>query len=432
MLGWLDGLRKWVGALATPTGTAGKKAEPSAAAPSESTSPPSAPPASTPPASADGQTAEERPFEVPVTPEPSGPRPDSPFTPDASVSPSEMPSAELPPVSPSFRKHPFRAFLAFISQSRTLFAAVLLLWALLLYFGLGGLLTSTIDDNPAFRPAEEDLPPGGSVAVAMTSAVLNREVNDHGWVPDDPWFYPTALLDNMPAWQRGVRMAVYRFAAALEARQPTDADLVEAHQALATRPDRWWIGTDWPWLRASSASRYDDAVDHIRNFNARVANGSAPLLRDAATLATMLEHLESALSEGEEALGRHVAGGETVEGKRLGNDEIFYAVRGEAYASMLILAGLREDFAPLIRQRQLSARWATVARSLEATVNINPLVVTVGDPGSLLVKNHLMEQGFAVQRAREQLLALAKDLRTPPPADTQPQSAQTRTRRSTR
>ena len=381
MLGWLDGLRRWVAAQA-----------------------------------AGNQSAGDRPFEVPATPETSGQQTDSPFTPDASVSPSDMPSAELPPVSPGFRKHPFRASLAFIAQSRTLFAAVLLGLLLLLYFGLGGLLNSTIDDNPAFRPAEADLPPGGSVAVAMTSAVLNREVNHHGWTPDDPWFYPTALLDNMPAFQRGIRMAVYRFAAALEARQPTDADLVAAHQELATAPDRWWLGTDWPWVRASAASRYDDAVDHIRNYNARVANGSAPLVRDAATLATMLEHLASALSQGEAALGRHVAGGETVEGERLGNDEIFYAVRGEAYASVLILAGLREDFAPLIRQQQLSARWAAVARSLEATVDINPLVVTVGDPGSLLVKNHLMEQGFAVQRAREQLLALAADLRKAPPA----------------
>lgn len=422
MLGWLDGLRRWVGEQATPKGSATTQGTPSA----------SASPTSAAPASADGQSAEERPFEVPAAPDSPQPRPDSPFTPDASVSPSEMPSAELPPVSPAFRRHPVRAFLAYISQSRPVFAAALAVVVLLLYFGIGGLLASKIDDNPAFRPAEVDLPPGGSVAVAMTSAVLNREVNEHGWTPDNPWFFPSALLDNMPAYQRGIHMAVYRFAAALEARQPADADLVRAHQALATPPERWWLGTDWPWVRTSAASQYDDAVDYIRAYNARVANGSAPLVRDAATLSMMLEHLASALLEGEEALGRHVSGGEAVEGKRLGNDEIFYAVRGEAYASMLILAGLREDFAPLIRQRQLSARWAAAARSLEATVNINPLIVTAGDPGSLLVKNHLMEQGFAVQRAREQLLALAADLRKGLPAAKQRQGAvQTRTQTRT-
>ena len=98
---------------------------------------------------------------------------------------------------------------------------------------------------------------------------------------------------------------------------------------------------------------------------------------------------------------------------------------------MLILAGLREDFAPLIRQQLLSARWAAVARSLEATVGINPLIVTAGDPGSLLVKNHLMEQGFAVQRAREQLLGLAADLRKAQPANRQQDAAQTRTQTRT-
>lgn len=420
MLGWLDGLRRWVGNLAAPKAPARTPSETGANPPA------SRPPASAPPASADGQTPEDRPFEVPTTPEAAPPDPNKPFTPGASVSPSEMPSAELPPVSPAFRRHPFRAFLAFITQSRAIFLATLAVWFLLLYFGMGALLTSNVDDNPAFRPAEEDLPPGGSVAVAMTSAVLNREVNEHSWTPDDPWFFPSAMLNNMPAYQRGIRMAVFRFTAALTTRQPTDADLLEAHDALATPPDRWWIGTDWPWVRASSGSRYDDAVDYIRAYNARVANGSAPSVRDAATLALMLDHLASALSEGEDALVRHVSGDEAVEGRRLGNDEIFYAVRGEAYASMLILAGLREDFAPLIRQRQLSARWAAVARSLEATVGINPLVVTVGDPGSMLVKNHLMEQGFAVQRAREQLLSLAKDLRTAPATTQQQGAAQTR------
>lgn len=366
MLGWLDGLRRWIRTLATPMVAA-------------------------------------------ETPPP--PHSETPLAPEAGAASSGTPGAEAPSAALSFRKHPGRALLAFITGSRTLFLAVLALWFLLIYFGLGALVISRVDDNPAFRPAEADLPPGGSVAVAMTSALIDREVNGHGWVPDDPFFYPTALLDNMPAFQRGIRMAAYRFVTALATRQPTDEDLQEAQEALSVRPDRWWVGTDWPWLRAPAGSRYDDAVDFIRAYNTRIAEGSAPWVRDAPTLALLLEHLANALSEGEQALERHMTGGETIPGKRLGNDEIFYAIRGEAYASLLILSGLREDFAPLIRERELSAEWASVARSLETAVNINPLVVTVGDPGSLLVKNHLMEQGFAVQRARQRLLALAATLR---------------------
>jgi len=340
-----------------------------------------------------------------------------------------MPSAELPPVAPAYRTHPLRSVLAFITQSLPVFITTLAVVFILLYYSLGGLIISTVDDNPAFRPAEADLPPGGSVAVAMTSAVLDREVNVHGWTPDDPWFYPSAFLDNMPAYQSGIRMAVYRFAAALQDRQPDDPDLALAHTELAYPPNRWWIGPDWPWIRTASGSRYDDAIDHIRAYNARVANGSAPLVRDAATLAMMLEHLAGALAEGEGTLDRHLATGEVEDGERMGNDEVFYMVRGEAYASMLILGGLREDFAPLIRQRQLSARWANMARSLEATVAIDPLIVTTGDPGSFLIKNHLMEQGFALQRAKEQLQALAADLRTAQPAQ---QRGTTQTRTQTR
>lgn len=328
------------------------------------------------------------------------------------------------PVALSFRTHPFRATVALISRSRALFAAALVALFLLLYFGLGGLLSSSIDDNLAFRPSAADLPPGGSVAVAMTSAVLDREVNVHGWAADDPWFFPSALADNMPAWQRGLRIAVLRFIAALENRQAEDPDLVRAHEALSYPPDRWWIGAGWPWVRTTSASAYNNAVDAIRSYNARVAGDEVPLTRDAATLAMLLDHLAGALAEGEETLALHVDGNEAAapDGKRLGNDEVFYAVRGEAYATFLILNGLREDFGPLIRQRQLAARWASMARSLEQMVSLNPLIVTAGEPGSFLIKNHLMEQGFALQRTEEQLRALAAELRNgQTQAATQPQ-----------
>lgn len=319
------------------------------------------------------------------------------------------------PVALSFRTHPVRATLALLSRSRAGFAAALVAGFLLLYFGLGGILASTIDDNLAFRPSAADLPPGGSVAVAMASAILDREVNEHGWVPDDPWFYPSALADNMPAWQSGIRMGALRFTAALLARQPQDPDLLKANEALEVRPDRWWIGPGWPWLRATSASTYDDAVDAIRAYNARVAKDGTLLTRDAATLSVLLDDLARALGEAGDRLALHLEGGAAGgDGKRLGNDEIFYAVRGQAYVTSLILNGLREDFGPLIRQRQLAARWASMARSLEQVVDLNPLVVTAGRPGSFLIKNHLMEQGFALQRTEEQLRALAAELRRAP------------------
>lgn len=320
-----------------------------------------------------------------------------------------------PPASVSFRAHPFRALLALVSRTRAGFAAALAAVLLVLYFGLGGLFSGSIDDNLAFRPSAADLPPGGSVAVAMAGAVLDREVNRHGWSPDDPWFYPSALADNRPAWQRGIRTGVLRFVAALNARQPEDPDLMRAREELEIRPDRWWIGTDWPWLRATSASAYRDAVEAIRAYNARVAKGEAPLTRDAATLAGLLENLARALGDARGALALHVEGG-TPEGyaRRPGNDEMFHAVRGEAYVASLILTGLREDFGQTIRQHRLAARWATMARSLEQVVDLDPLVVTAGHPGSFLIKNHLMEQGFALQRTGELLQALAAELRAAP------------------
>lgn len=431
ILGWLDGIRRWINSLAAPQSAATAEAapapEPSAPAPSAEETPIIADAPSDTPADASSDASADASAAAAASPET--------LTPEAGVSPSEAPDAEAPSAVPVGRaplRSPLRSVIAFVTQSLPVFLTTLAVVFLLLYYILGAFIISTVDDNPAFRPAEADLPPGGSVAVAMTSAVLDREVNTHGWTPDDPWFYPSALLQNMPAYQRGIHMAVYRFAAALLNRQPEDPDLALAHAELAYPASRWWIGLDWPWIRTASSSRYDDAIDHIRAYNARVADGSAPLVRDAATLAMMLEHLAGALAEGEETLGRHLAREETASGKSLGNDEVFYMVRGEAYASMLILGGLREDFAPLIRERQLSARWVNMARSLESTVAIDPLIVTAGKPGSFLIKNHLMEQGFALQRAKEQLQALAADLRKAPPAPPQEQQGARQPRPSRR
>ncbi len=45
----------------------------------------------------------------------------------------------------------------------------------------------------------------------MTAALLDRELSDQGWTANDPLFYPTAILDNMPNYQQGMVGALSRF-----------------------------------------------------------------------------------------------------------------------------------------------------------------------------------------------------------------------------
>lgn len=294
------------------------------------------------------------------------------------------------------------------ASGRLAWLAALPVAALFIYFVLGGLLIHKVDTDLAFRPGPADLPPGGSVAVGMASAVLNREVRDHHWTPDDPWFYPTLLLDNMPNFQRGIRYTVLQFTlelkdqvARLRGSGGTDSDLESAFADLSYPPNRWWVGAPWPWVRQSSRSSYLDGVDELRAFNQRLGAGRALYERRADSLDALLNRMALNLGAASAALDQHVSAhrGEWFDNKA---DDIFYDTQGRAYASYLILAGLRQDYADLIRQRQIGNIWAEMMSNLEEVAAVRPLVVMNGERGGFLV-NHLSEQGFALERARNRL-----------------------------
>jgi hypothetical protein len=53
---------------------------------------------------------------------------------------------------------------------------------LLLYYPVGMLITHKIDDNIRFESTTTDMPGNGSRAVAMATALIEREVDLNGWV----------------------------------------------------------------------------------------------------------------------------------------------------------------------------------------------------------------------------------------------------------
>ena len=105
----------------------------------------------------------------------------------------------------------------------------LVLLALLAVYFIGGMLwLHEIDDDPEFA-LESSAPEGGSQAVAVAADLIDREINTHRWVANDPFFMPGALLDNMPNFQQGIIAALSRFGD--RARRPD-----RAHPRL--EPDR--------------------------------------------------------------------------------------------------------------------------------------------------------------------------------------------------
>src|SRR5690606_20692880 len=130
----------------------------------------------------------------------------------------------------------------------------LLLWlagvlalALLLYYPIGMLIVHEIDDDPAFRVPDAAAVEGGSHAVAIAAALIHREVDEHRWTANDPFFLPGAALDNMPNYQQGIISAIGRFAFELvdqigrtRGSSQTDRDLQEASGQLQY-PGNIWV-----------------------------------------------------------------------------------------------------------------------------------------------------------------------------------------------
>ena len=114
-------------------------------------------------------------------------------------------------------------------------AALLVLALIVLWYPVGMVLTNDIRDDLNFGTTDLVVPPNASRAVAVSAALIAREVEDGPWVANDPFFMPGALLDNMPAFQQGIVQALARFTFELtdqigrvRGSSRTDADLQEA------------------------------------------------------------------------------------------------------------------------------------------------------------------------------------------------------------
>jgi hypothetical protein len=321
-----------------------------------------------------------------------------------SVLPGVAPSDSAPPAPVAPKKRRWR-----------LYGAALILPAALLYYGIGGFMLTKIDDSLSFTPSAADLPAKGSRTVAMVSALMDREVNRHGWKPNNPWFYPSAFMDNMPNYQigilttcRSVALELKDHIGRLRGAGGTDVDLEKAYADLSFPPNNWFFSIHPPFIGASSSGFYKDSIKGFRKYNARVASGQAVYEKRADTLRATLDRLALSLGNASSKLDLQVDEGS----KKLidfQSDDIFYDARGQAYASYQILNALRGDYGDLIVNRQLSKLWDDMMEDLKAMVEIDPLYVTNAKPGGL-ISNDLVAQNAKLGLVRSRLREITQIL----------------------
>lgn len=289
---------------------------------------------------------------------------------------------------------------------------------LLVYYPIGMLIEHKVDDNLDFEATGVfAAPPQGSQAIAITTALLNRELKEHSWTPSDPFFKPGALLDRMPAYQIGIVSALARFAVEMtdqvgrtRGSSKMDDDLAEAAGKLKYPADVFFFDRSISILPvASSDSQYKSAIKSLQRYNARLVSGQAVYERRADNLMVVLDRIASDLGSSSAALDDR-----TSEKNRrwmeTDADTLYYDVKGRMYAYYLILRELRKDYADVIREKNLDTAWDQTVRSLGEGAKLRSFWVFNAAPDSQFVPSHLAAEGFYLLRARTQIKELSSIL----------------------
>ncbi len=280
--------------------------------------------------------------------------------------------------------------------------------ALLLYYPIGMIWIHEIDDNPDF--AGKTTAPAQSQMVATMAALIDREVDQHRWTPNDPFFIPSWMLDNMPNYQLGIVAGLSRIAVELtdhigrsRGTSQADPDLDKALGFLKYPGDRWvWDVSVSIWPQQPAEAQYRAARRALLAYNARLANGQAIFERRADNLQAALERIASDVGSMSAVIEQHVKsdGGNMFDMKV---DDIFYNNKGRAYAYYLVLRDLGKDYESIIKERNLTNVWNQMVDSFREAALLQPTVVFNGNADSQFLPAHLVGQGFYLLRARFQL-----------------------------
>ncbi len=278
------------------------------------------------------------------------------------------------------------------------------------YYPIGMALTHAIDDDIGFEAGIEDKIEGGSRAVSIATALIDREVGQHRWVANDPWFLAPAALDNMPNYQQGIIGALARFAFELtdqigrtRGSSHTDENLQEASGQLQYAGNVWLFDFSTSLAPTTpSESRYQKARRSLIDYNRRVAEGSATFERRADNLMATLDRFALDLGASSAVLDEHLAmhSGGLFDFRA---DDLFYGVKGQIYAYYLLLRELRLDYANVISERELQKAWTEMLESMRHGAELSPWVVINGAPDAAILPSHLAGQGFYLMRARTKL-----------------------------
>ncbi len=242
--------------------------------------------------------------------------------------------------------------------------------------------------------------------MALAAGLLDRELNKHGWVANDPFFLPTSLLDNMANFQLGIVAGLARFSNALYrtlAQDGVDDSNLKAASLRLMRPGTVWL---WDWSQplkfiGRSESQYREALFRSTATMSRSPKAKRAFPKARPRCAPFLQEMMAGLADASDRLAATAETASPVFSSSA--DDALYFAKGVAYANSIVLKGPETRLCGAHQEPRPRTRTGRKPMTPCRKVRAQPLFVMNGAPDAFLLPSHLLSEGFRIFRARRAL-----------------------------
>nr|WP_299504775.1 DUF2333 family protein [uncultured Rhizobium sp.] len=260
-----------------------------------------------------------------------------------------------------------------------------------------------------------------SSLVTIAADLTDMNVNQNVWI-SSTLLYKTGLFgvdwdntpffDNKASFQRGVNQVVRRTAIQLadnlgrvRGTSGINSDLQDARGNIQFDESTWYFGTDPFGFKTPTPSYYRAAVQSFRRFNASLENCEAVFDARADNLLQLLDGMASDLGNTSDILRRRSEEFNAGWFDTRADDRFWFSF-GQLYAQNALLQAARADFGNVIRERNLGTVWAEMERQLQASLRIQPAIISNGREDGWIMPTHLATMGFYILRVRSNMVEI--------------------------
>ena len=276
---------------------------------------------------------------------------------------------------------------------------------LLLYYPIGAWMTEKIDRNTNIEISTSN--PNESLTISAISYLINQQVNDKIWTPNLPFFFPAAILDNMPNYQLGMIDGISKFTNAFEKGidkdVPNKENISPVYKAavLLRYPGTVWMFSPNNKIKPvpSAASQYRKARRQLIKYNETLAENKISLKKNLPDLVAVLKKVNLSLAQSNNQISSQIreSSSDWIDWSA---DDIFYYNQGKTYAYAILLKALGQDYKEIIVKHNQYQNWVSLTKALERACQIQPSVICNGELSSITAPNHLAYLNGHILRAR--------------------------------